>query len=326
MQRGRRWCFTWNNYDEEEALNKLTLIQRAGWARRIVVGREVAPSTGTHHLQGYIHYAKVFRLSQVKSDLNQSVHLELAKGSEAQNIQYCSKEGNLLMDWAHQAYNEQSVEKRLAKKQDKQEETREILDSYLKMTSEQFEAIYPYQAFHWANKLRDWRISHTAKLDPWSGNLHVKNYWIWGEPGCGKSRWARNVTDDYPSYPKNLNKWWDGYDPSSHKSIIIEDIDPTHGKWAVQFFKVWCDRYRFLGETKGSGIMIDPGTYFLIVTSNYSIQQVFAEASQVDRDAIQRRFHEVYINGPEDIFLFTEKLPWYALDEPNLLGMPDNQE
>lgn len=325
MQRGRRWCFTWNNYDEEEALNKLTSLTKIGWVKRLIAGRETAPFTGTKHLQGYIHYSKALRMNQVKADLHPTVHLEVARASEKDNIEYCSKAEDLMIDWTHPVYNEQEEAKNWTKRQDKQEETRELLESYLKMTTDAFEALYPYQAFHWANKLRDWRISHTALLKPWGGQLHVKNFWIWGEPGCGKSKWARSATDEYPSYPKNLNKWWDGYDPSAHRSVIIEDIDPSHGKWAAQFMKVWSDRYRFLGETKGSGVMVQPGTYFLIVTSNYSIDQVFEEAP-LDKDAIRRRFYEHYCTGPQDLWLWNKILDWDILQKPGIVEAADNQE
>lgn len=43
--RGRSWCFTHNNYTEEDVLRYDSLK-----CERIVVGKEVAPTTGTPHL------------------------------------------------------------------------------------------------------------------------------------------------------------------------------------------------------------------------------------------------------------------------------------
>ena len=37
----------------------------------------------------------------------------------------------------------------------------------------------------------------------------VRGVWIWGEPGTGKTHYAR---EKYPNcYIKAQNKWWDGY-------------------------------------------------------------------------------------------------------------------
>nr|QXP07823.1 MAG: replication associated protein [Arizlama virus] len=48
----RNWCFTWNNYPDNHRglLNSLNNIEY------LVFGYEVAPKTGTPHLQGFIHF------------------------------------------------------------------------------------------------------------------------------------------------------------------------------------------------------------------------------------------------------------------------------
>ena len=60
---------------------------------------------------------------------------------------------------------------------------------------------------------------------------------------------------------------------------------------------------KFKGEVKGAAINIDPGTYIMIITANFSIEQCFTK--QQDIDAIKRRFKEVYIKDNNDIFLNT---------------------
>lgn len=83
-----RWCFTHNNADE-------------GWRptfapstmEYIVWERETAPTTGRHHIQGYVRFKSRHRLGAVKNLLGcQELHLEPAKGTEQQNRDYCSKE------------------------------------------------------------------------------------------------------------------------------------------------------------------------------------------------------------------------------------------
>lgn len=59
-------------------------------SKSIVVGKEVGES-GTAHLQGFIKFKEMKRLSAVKKLLPRA-HWEAAKGSDQQNLDYCSKE------------------------------------------------------------------------------------------------------------------------------------------------------------------------------------------------------------------------------------------
>lgn len=47
---------------------------------------------GTLHFQGYVRYAKRLRLSTAKGFLHPTAHLELARGTEQANKEYCTKE------------------------------------------------------------------------------------------------------------------------------------------------------------------------------------------------------------------------------------------
>lgn len=83
--RGRRWCFTLNNYTEEDCVTLSTLEVKS-----IVVGKEKGES-GTEHLQGFVKFNQPKKLSGVKKILPRA-HWEIAKGSDSQNLDYCSKE------------------------------------------------------------------------------------------------------------------------------------------------------------------------------------------------------------------------------------------
>lgn len=90
MAQRKGWCFTLNNYTQEDIdrlKNNVGIIQYAIW------GEEVAPTTGTKHLQGYVLFKSKQRFNAVKSILGSGCHIEGAKGSPQQNFAYCSKDG-----------------------------------------------------------------------------------------------------------------------------------------------------------------------------------------------------------------------------------------
>lgn len=122
-----------------------------------------------------------------------------------------------------------------------------------------------------------------ANLNVLQGDL--KNYWLVGQPGTGKTKWA---WDNYPDlYVKDLNKWWDGY--HGQDAVLLDDWDPRQNI-LTQKLKIWADRYPFRAETKGGSLMARPST--IIVTSNYSIEDCFENPADVL--AIRRRFKVIH--------------------------------
>lgn len=91
----KHWTFTWNNYDDE-ALHCLSeLVPGDGSVRYVIAGREIAPTTLTPHLQGFISFAERRTFAFVRA-LLPSCHLESAKGTPNQNREYCSKSGDFV--------------------------------------------------------------------------------------------------------------------------------------------------------------------------------------------------------------------------------------
>lgn len=86
-----RWTFTWNNYTEDD-VKQLQSVVHGGTLRYLVFGRERA-STGTPHLQGYVEFVRSVRRTTAQRTLgNDTMHMEPASGTAAQNLVYCSKE------------------------------------------------------------------------------------------------------------------------------------------------------------------------------------------------------------------------------------------
>lgn len=93
--RARGWCFTLSNYSDEE----YETLKSYGHTNTVkyVIGKEVAPTTGTKHLQGYYYHKNPTTFTRMKS-INDRAHWEKAKGSPEENLTYCTKEGESIQE------------------------------------------------------------------------------------------------------------------------------------------------------------------------------------------------------------------------------------
>lgn len=89
----RYWCFTINNYTDDDIIS---LRQHGAIASvsYLIFGREVAPTTGTLHLQGYIIFATRVRFTQARGYFPAGCHLEVSRGSPGTASDYCKKDGD----------------------------------------------------------------------------------------------------------------------------------------------------------------------------------------------------------------------------------------
>ena len=94
MAQARRWCFMWNNYDEEDQDWCKTFLNKDHCVYAIV-GMEKGE---TRHLQGFMHLKHKTHLTTLKNHFTKKAHFEPARGTDVQNRAYCSKEGNLLLE------------------------------------------------------------------------------------------------------------------------------------------------------------------------------------------------------------------------------------
>ena len=90
MSNQKNWTWTLNNPTEEEVV-KLKLDHDG--ISYIVWQEETAPTTGTHHLQGFVQFVQKKRLEPAKKIMGPRVSLRASKGSAEQNLAYCTKQG-----------------------------------------------------------------------------------------------------------------------------------------------------------------------------------------------------------------------------------------
>lgn len=294
----KRWVFTWNNYPEDwkNELNDLMNIAKGVY---LICEEEKAPTTNMKHIQGYLRLKSRCYRSVLARKIQ--CYWDIANGSEMDNIKYCTKEeeGEKL-ELGEPCTNE------CVQWMNKKNKLMDKLSELMKMPWKEFSEKYPVEAFNQREKLLIWKRDHAENKEIYDDDLSKKNYWIWGPTGTGKSRWARNQTEPENLYFKLQNKWWDSYDEGTVKVVLIEDLNPEKARMLSDHMKIWADRYWFQAEVKGASIMVNPKDWYLIITSNYSIDECFQNIQ--DQEAIKRRFKEVLIESRDDIFLSTKIL------------------
>lgn len=286
--RAKRWVFTCNNYTDEDVEHVNDMQEKCKWA---VIGREVGKN-GTPHLQGFVSFKKQVYFRQVAA-MVPFAHWEMAKGTDEDNWNYCTKEGDFFTLGEAPVF---SNSKRARKETDWEQVRSLAMDNQLHLIDAE-----PYIKFY--PSLRRIAQDNPIKLATLEGEL--EHLWIWGPPGTGKSRFARWVTND-EAYIKNCNKWWCGY--KGQEDVIIDDFDKTHAVLA-HHLKVWADRYPVNAENKGGGGMARPRR--IILTSNYSPEEIGWDA--VTLAAIKRRFQEVNFMEPQTVEDFANTCETYNI-------------
>lgn len=277
-QRARNWTFTKNNYTRDE-LHRLRELIDDGAVKYICWGYEVAPTTGTKHLQGYVSFHKQIRGKQVlKYKLG---HIQVAKGSPAQNKTYCSKEETKDPDEPIKFEEFGDIPRGQG--------TRSDLESVVEMVRS-------------GKRVRD--IAESA------GPVYVKYYrgierlidvqtnpnreqpdlvYVWGVARSGKSMFAKIEAaakfDEHQIYFKPAGKWWPMY--NQEKCVIFNDFTS-----ADMSLREWCrvfDHVPHYVEVKGSNV---PVTFEqAIVTSNFPPLLLWPGVSEGRRMAALRRIN-----------------------------------
>lgn len=276
----RAWCFTLNNYtaqDEEFIKQRLSQV-----ARYLVFGREVAPDTGTRHLQGYVYFENARQRKAVARMLPKA-YLDVANGTAQQNRAYCTKEGDFF------EHGEIPMEKAEARMRGGRGNAQRYHDAIELARKGQMDAIRESDPSMYLVHGPRLESLYAPDIRPLEGLL-THEWWV-GPSGTGKSKLLWEL---YPKhFAKALNKWWDGY---RHQDVVaIEEWSPKNDCTAASL-KKWADRYPFPGEIKG-GCLHGLRPKKVIVLSNYTPQQCFLQSE--DLDPILRRFTVIYFPKEE---------------------------
>jgi len=198
----------------------------------LVIGKEICPSTGKEHWQGYVELKNNKTFSAIKKLFNdKALHLEERKGNANQASEYCKKDGN---------YKEFGKISCPGERTDLVVVKDDILSG--KITCENIRENTP-DLYHMygrtLDKLED--DYNCKKKRTWM----TKGLWIWGPTGCGKSRWAYETYPDAYTWVDDKD-WQDCY--KGEETIIIDDF---RGNIKYQNLLKMIDRYEYKLSRRG---------------------------------------------------------------------------
>lgn len=266
MSRSKYWCFTLNNYNDNDEL----LLQQYGLDgifSYLVYGKEIGDS-GTEHLQGYFELPNRLRFNQVKA-LHHGLHLEQREGSAEEARDYCMKDNDFIEIGIMTGSSPGARSDIMALKASLDDGK-----SLSEVSDEHFREFLKYE-----RGIRSYILLHSTPRN-WVTEVHVR----WGDTGTGKTRY---VWDNHPHesiYCHPGGQWFDGY--GNHEVVLFDDFSGSC--FALPYLLKLCDRYPMTVPVKGGFVNWAPRKIF--ITSNLNPEEWYSRAHEEHVAALRRRF------------------------------------
>lgn len=254
----------------------------------VVMFKEIAPTTGHEHFHSLVVFKKP-KQAHTCIDLDPRGSWEKVRGQLKTAYNYIRKDNNKYFEYGRlpdTIYAMLEAEERKSRKQKAPTKTEIAWREIVTRAKQGDETIRNEMIYARFRPYFDDILASVHKNERYDGDLQAKNLWIQGPPGTGKSRlvWDYAEQNNLDIYVKLQNKWWDGF--NRQKIVLIDDAGENM-KMLASHIKNWADRYPFTAEVKGGSRRINASEFYFIVTSNYSIREIF---NATDAEAIERRF------------------------------------
>lgn len=270
--RSRDWCFTTNNYSEEDisCLDFLGNDLVSSGIKYLCYGKEIAPTTKTKHLQGYVYFNNARSFKSAMATLPNGSHIEKCMGTAKQNKEYCEKEGEFV------EYGE-------LPEQGKRNDIAEVRDYFDADPNPSMMGVFSFAKNLQTIKIAEQYLKYHENPRKWKPIV----YWYYGATGTGKSKQAY---EECPNayYAMDSIKWWEGYD--AHEEVIIDDMRKDFASFN-QLLKL-LDRYAYRIEVKGASRQFLAKK--IIITSCFHPSQLFS-TSKEDIAQLLRRLDKIVL-------------------------------
>ncbi len=259
-QRIRNFCFTINNYSEQDYKD----IKRLD-STYFIYGKEVGAS-GTPHLQGYMELKDQLNLQQIKKVLT-FAHIEARKGTAKQASDYCKKDNDFTEEGEMSTQGKRIDIEGLA----------ELVTQGC--SNEQIKDLAPVMVLRFQKGINDLRNAGFQDRDQ---DFPPKVVWLWGSTGCGKTEEAQELGRPN-TFTKDHWKWWDNY--TQQKRIVVDDFN---AEWPFRNWLRFLDKYPYSGQVKCSYVKINSPEIY--ITSEFPPSHYY-QGTQLAQ--VLRRINEV---------------------------------
>jgi len=334
------WMFTWNNYSEcdlwQDLLKGFPDVTYLTW------GLEIAPSTGTPHVQGYVEFSKRKALRTLKNlhsahrtwgaFVNKISWHKATHGTWEECRDYCHKEAQGIYEEGEGRMNMRASRANQGKRTDIEEVRDRIKNGEIRSITSLEDNVCSMSALTFGLRLLKRYVPNNPKPP--------LVFWLHGSTGVGKSRYARELIRHlgerlewhcwFNFDPKV--KWFDNY--WGQEIALFDDFRPNkcHYERLLQI----TDRYPSMQQNKGGTVWFAPR--IIIFTCAVSIEKAFAHLSEDEPLAQFRRRidghggSELNFNDSESISTFRSTILSFVVnEEPNEVQgdggrPPDNRD
>lgn len=279
--RGRRWCWTLNNFNSDEvvAIKEIDC--------RYLIFQEERGENDTPHLQGYVEFQTSMRFNAVKRLLGDRAHIEQAQGSPQQNKEYCSKEGGTNL------FEKGTLS---SASQGRRKDIDRLIESVIEdpmqspMTLAQNHKSTHARYYKYAEFLRRSVLHH--RTPKWRD---VTTTVFWGPTGVGKSRRVYHEADDVykPLITATGQVWFEHY--VGQDVLLLDDFRSSQIPVA-QFLRL-LDGYPETLSVKGGSATANWTNVY--ITSNVDPEAWYAGETIETLKAVKRRLTTI-IHMTED--------------------------
>jgi len=247
----------------------------------MVCQEEKAPDTGRLHLQLFVAFASRVTMRFVKAFFGtDTAHCEVAKGDDASQVAYCSKDDSYSGGLRFQVGDFSSV------RQGRRTDLDEAVALFEGGASLRTVArAHPSVAMKYPG---GFKLMAECCRDEVPEERNMVVIVLWGDAGCGKSAWCRRYCRStlkrfYSKTPQRAEEtmWFDGYEGES--VLLLDDFECSQIKYRtfLRLLDVYAERLQVKGSTTVSAWDT------VVITSN--VNPIYWYPSEFDRQPLMRR-------------------------------------